>query len=59
MTNDSLIIMNTDDTNQTTVCFRLSESQLKHLDNLSSIEQRSRANMITKIITEYLKKSEA
>lgn len=42
-----------------TVCFRLPESIVRKLDELSVVEKRTRANMLNKIVTDYLEQVSA
>lgn len=41
------------------MCFRLPESTVRKLDELSLIEKRTRANMLSKIVTDYMEKVSA
>jgi len=46
--------MESEDNSTTTVSFRLTSDEVQRLDEVSSIDKRSRSGMLRKIVVDYL-----
>ncbi len=50
--------MESEDNSTTTVSFRLTSDEVQRLDEVSSIDKRSRSGMLRKIVVDYLEAAE-